>query len=235
VRIPPKGLPARLPGRLRLLLESQCMPHPRTCWHARQVAAHPGLLTAPHRSAPHHMPCGADKLPFSPTFCVQVVVHLGPAYQICLQPTMLFIEAKYERWPRAPGWSKARAPPLPPAAAAPPLPLPLPAATGRACAATMHGCRRCASKPACPSAAAPLRLPTQLCVCVCVCVQGLALRLWFRSSCVVAITFLAILMPWFGTIIGLSGALSEWGGWVGLPAVPPPPAFLPPARLARPR
>ena len=65
--------------------------------------------------------------------------------------------------------------------------------------------------------------------------QGLALRLWFRSSCVVAITFLAILMPWFGTIIGLSGALSEWGGWVGLPAVPPPPAFLPPARLARPR
>ena len=173
-------------------------------------------------------------------------MHLGPAYQICLQPTMLFIEAKYERWPRAPGWSKARAPPLPPAAAAAataaatapaPAPAPDPAPAPAGCPGS---CLRChdARLPALRfkarlskrSSASPTSNPA-----LCVCVQGLALRLWFRSSCVVAITFLAILMPWFGTIIGLSGALSELGGWVGLPAVPPLPAFLPPARLARPR
>lgn len=39
--------------------------------------------------------------------------------------------------------------------------------------------------------------------------QGLVLRLWFRSFTVVLLTFLAILMPFFGSIIGLSGALSE--------------------------
>ncbi len=39
--------------------------------------------------------------------------------------------------------------------------------------------------------------------------QGLLLRLWFRSLTVVLLTFLAILMPFFESIIGLSGALSE--------------------------
>lgn len=55
---------------------------------------------------------------------------------------------------------------------------------------------------------------------LCRAAQGLALRLWFRSLVVVVITFLAILMPFFGSIVGLSGALSEpWGGgcWMASP------------------
>lgn len=47
--------------------------------------------------------------------------------------------------------------------------------------------------------------------------KGLLMRLWFRSMFVVLITFLACLMPWFGTIIGLSGALSFWPATVAFP------------------
>lgn len=40
--------------------------------------------------------------------------------------------------------------------------------------------------------------------------RGLCLRLWFRTLMVSFVTFLACLMPFFGVIVGLSGALSEF-------------------------
>ncbi|EFN51991.1 hypothetical protein CHLNCDRAFT_37093 [Chlorella variabilis] len=103
---------------------------------------------------------------------LMVVIHVGPAYQICLQPTLLFLEDKMVRWRRNPGWNKVLPPAQPPAPPSHPFPA----------------------------------LP-----------QGLLMRLWFRSMFVVLITFLACLMPWFGTIIGLSGALSFWPATVAFP------------------
>ena len=38
--------------------------------------------------------------------------------------------------------------------------------------------------------------------------RGWLLRLWFRCTVVAAVTFLACLVPFFGVIVGLSGALS---------------------------
>ncbi|PSC69282.1 Amino acid permease 2 isoform A [Micractinium conductrix] len=83
---------------------------------------------------------------------IMVVVHLGPAYQICLQPTLMFLEDKVQRWQRNPEWNR-----------------------------------------------------------------GWLLRLWFRCTVVAAVTFLACLVPFFGVIVGLSGALSFWPTTVGFP------------------
>ena len=213
------------------------MPHPRTCWHARQVAAHPGLLTAPHRSAPHHMPCHAvltSCLFLQHSACRWWCTWGPPTRSACSPPCCLSKPSTSA----GPG-RQAGARHEPHRCRRLQLPRPCPCPCPCRLPLVVPALPRCTAAGAAlqsPPVQAQQRLsdfqPSSVC---CVCVQGLALRLWFRSSCVVAITFLAILMPWFGTIIGLSGALSEWGGWVGLPAVPPPPAFLPPARLARPR
>ncbi|KAI7838339.1 hypothetical protein COHA_007907 [Chlorella ohadii] len=94
-----------------------------------------------------------------------VVAHLGPAYQICIQPTFHFLEVLMQSSQRNPRWN-----------------------------------------------------------------QGLLLRLWFRSLTVVLLTFLAILMPFFESIIGLSGALSFWPVTVAVPIACFIRAHQPPAR-----
>ena len=139
--------------------------------------------------------------------------------QICIQPTFQFLEAKMEAWPRNPRWNRVRSI----WAESPPVEL-VGCSAGPGSRWSVRNWAQLGGGPSavlvrppsqglalrlwfCPSAVRVHPPPS----------QGLALRLWFRSMCVVLLTFLAILIPFFGSIIGLSGALSEWtaGGLCG--------------------
>ena len=104
---------------------------------------------------------------------LMVVIHLGPAYQICLP---------YPAFPRGQDGAVEAQPGLEQGAL---VPSPCPLAVVPGCPCRDGGPEVPPAQPPAPPSHPFPALP-----------QGLLMRLWFRSMFVVLITFLACLMPW---------------------------------------